>query len=512
MRIPTTRCATSTRGPSASAACRRTPTVRRGPAAGSPTTTSSARMTVGASAALRHGRFYESNNLFGVETGTILGKWNFNEGQGSTAYDGTGNNNDATLTNMNTATCWVEGHEGQGLKFLDGTDYVDCGSYFTQTDNIVFDCWAKFDSLPLYMEVMNNGVFDIYYRGGTAGSYMWFRVKITNSSVYPGDSWWYGYAAVKGTTELATGQWYHFVGVRSGDTLRLYTTGVLDRELSCLGGYTINTAGQTDLKIGSGVAGTIDEASVYRIEPAGGGGPDADLDRRGDYTDGGVFPKLATTSDFLTSSQVYRRRRRRTEAGLPETPHPTPRCGIRYLTPVVIARSTRRPSRPAALTSTWSGCRAGSTTRIGSSSGRGRAGSRSAGRPNRRPAPASPPATTRRSCTTRRTTRPSSSKTSSTHRAANQDQFRHPGGVHGPRRRSAAGRLPQGAHPRQRHGHHGQPVHDDGDGNNDRFLGPAQLSTAQAPAGGHRLYRAGHRVRLAGNSRRGVARHAGGPP
>lgn len=284
------------------------------------------------------GRFYESNNQFGVETGTILGKWNFNEGQGSTAYDGTGNNNDATLTNMNTATCWVEGHEGQGLKFLDGTDYVDCGSYFTQTDNIVFDCWAKFDSLPLYMEVMNNGVFDIYYRGGTAGSYMWFRVKITNSSVYPGDSWWYGYAAVKGTTELATGQWYHFVGVRSGDTLRLYTNGVLDRELSCLGGYTINTAGQTDLKIGSGVAGTIDEASVYRLDPAGGAAPTLTWTGEGDYSDGGVYPKLATTSDFLTFKVKY------ADADGDEPKLGYPKLHIRrhgvefeYLTPVVMS-------------------------------------------------------------------------------------------------------------------------------------------------------------------------------
>lgn len=251
------------------------------------------------------GNFWKYNNVFGAEAGAQLGRWNFNEGLGASALDGTGNGNDGTLTGMNTSTCWVTGHDGKALRFLDGSDYVDCGADISEIDNIAFDCWIKFDSLPTNMYPMSNGIYDLYYRGEWAGNYMFFRAKITSSTAFPGDSGWTSYAAVKSTVPIVAGQWYHYVGVRSGNKMQLYTNGALDRELDCLAGYTVSTANETTLRIGSGTAGTIDDAAVYRIEPAAGSAPTLTWTGEANYTDGGVYPKIGTINDFLTFRVKY---------------------------------------------------------------------------------------------------------------------------------------------------------------------------------------------------------------
>ncbi|MCE5228591.1 Ig-like domain-containing protein [bacterium] len=252
------------------------------------------------------GNFWVTGNAFGADLGTTFGKWNFEEGAGATtAIDGTGNGCDGTLTGMNASTCWVAGHEGTGLKFLDSGDYVDCSYDIGEIDNIAFDCWVKFDSLPTGMYPMSNGIFDLYYRGDWAGNYMFFRAKITDSAAYPGDSGWTGYAAVKSTVPISTGQWYHYVGTRSGNKLQLYTNGVLDRELDCLAGYTVSTASETGLRFGQGVPGTMDDVQVYKLNATVSTAPTLTWTGEANYTDGGVYPKIATAADYVTFRVKY---------------------------------------------------------------------------------------------------------------------------------------------------------------------------------------------------------------
>lgn len=249
--------------------------------------------------------FAEFNNQFGAPSYPgLYGEWNFDEGSGSTAADSSGRGHNGTLTNMNTTTSWVTGHDGTGLRFIDGSDYVDCGSAISQTDNIAFDCWVNFDSLPTYQELVNNGVFDLYYRGGTAGAYIWFRVRITSTTAYPGDSWWPSYSAIKSTVPIVTGQWYHYVGIRNGNTMTLYTNGALDRQLDCLAGYTVSTANATNLKFGQGTAGTLDSVSIYTpgYTPIG---PTLTWTGESNYTDGGVNPKIGAASGYYTFRVKY---------------------------------------------------------------------------------------------------------------------------------------------------------------------------------------------------------------
>ena len=76
---------------------------------------------------------------------TIVGIWKFDEGNGNTAKDASGNGNDGTLMSKPK---WVDGKFGKALEF-DGTNFVDMGN----DDSVQFDgdvtivFWAKPESV-----------------------------------------------------------------------------------------------------------------------------------------------------------------------------------------------------------------------------------------------------------------------------------------------------------------------------------------------------------------------------
>jgi len=78
----------------------------------------------------------------------LVGYWSFDEGKGDKAYDGSGNGNDGTLTNM-ADDDWVDGVAGSALDFDGSNDYVevaDNGS-LNITGNITILAWIKLDTL-----------------------------------------------------------------------------------------------------------------------------------------------------------------------------------------------------------------------------------------------------------------------------------------------------------------------------------------------------------------------------
>jgi hypothetical protein len=56
--------------------------------------------------------------------GGLVGHWKFNEGEGTTAYDSTGEGNDGTIYGAS----WATGILGSALAFDGSNDYVDCGN------------------------------------------------------------------------------------------------------------------------------------------------------------------------------------------------------------------------------------------------------------------------------------------------------------------------------------------------------------------------------------------------
>lgn len=78
----------------------------------------------------------------------LIAQWHFDEGDGTIAIDSSGNNNNATLINMNSAANWVDGKLGKGLNFDGNNDYLEIpssSSLNSITSKITIMLWIKTD-------------------------------------------------------------------------------------------------------------------------------------------------------------------------------------------------------------------------------------------------------------------------------------------------------------------------------------------------------------------------------
>ena len=75
----------------------------------------------------------------------LRGYWNFDVGKGYTAYDLSGNHNNATLTGMDAATDWVAGKINSALDFDGTNDLVNINSTINDTSDSTFSysVWVK---------------------------------------------------------------------------------------------------------------------------------------------------------------------------------------------------------------------------------------------------------------------------------------------------------------------------------------------------------------------------------
>ncbi|MDD3926445.1 MAG: LamG domain-containing protein, partial [bacterium] len=181
--------------------------------------------------------------------------------------DTSGNNNNGTLVNMDTNTCWVNGRLGKALAFDGVNDYVNCGnnSSLNITDAITIETWIKFDSFADWAKPLDNNLYRIFHRGWGHSLYFLYHIA---ECARPGDSSWDYWAGVGSLTGLQAGQWYHVACVKSGNTMSIYINGVKERELDCLTGYTIDNTQMTNLYMGMGYNyfnGELDEVRIYPV-------------------------------------------------------------------------------------------------------------------------------------------------------------------------------------------------------------------------------------------------------
>jgi len=170
-----------------------------------------------------------SNLSLGIEPG-LVAYWKFNEGEGTTAKDSSGNNNDGTLKN---GPQWVEGKVGMALEFDGSDDYVDCGSDSSLdiTDELTVEAWIYPTAVP---SGQGRTVVSRYkYHpaptpdtgwnlGRVWGSDDWFRFRVEDGA---GNRSW----AVKSNFwSTYLNQWVHVVGVfKASEYIRLYINGEL---------------------------------------------------------------------------------------------------------------------------------------------------------------------------------------------------------------------------------------------------------------------------------------------
>ncbi len=94
------------------------------------------------------------------------GRWKFDETEGSSATDTSGNGNDGTLTNMTTSTCWVDGANGNALEFNGSNAYIELGS------SEVFDNLKNFSVFMwIYWDTSSNGATFMQKANSSSG---WF--------------------------------------------------------------------------------------------------------------------------------------------------------------------------------------------------------------------------------------------------------------------------------------------------------------------------------------------------
>jgi hypothetical protein len=184
---------------------------------------------------------YNARRLTDNTTG-LVGLWHFDEGQGTRAYDSSGNNNHGTLTNMAT-TAWVNSQNDRDQSALSqqtlGIDpnwgngvsrknyslsYDGTGDYLTTSVNSDFtfgtnesftvDFWIyPLDVASGRYYLSNSGAVDQFGLGYWGPTTQWV-INLAGSQYTISDSLY------------QTNRWYHIALVRNGGTVRLYKDGV----------------------------------------------------------------------------------------------------------------------------------------------------------------------------------------------------------------------------------------------------------------------------------------------
>jgi len=187
--------------------------------------------------------------------GGPVASWNFDEGSGTVAYDGTANNNDGTLGGGTAAyePSWVEGKYGGALSFDGVDDYVDCGNdeSLNITDAITIEAWVK----PLYDD------FGTICKGDAEYCFYFRSTSLTSLVFYAQNELKYS----KSLSPSLFNKWGHIAITAKDGEQKGYVNGQL------IGTETNSitfTPGNNKLEIGSSYYsyrfnGSIDEVRIY---------------------------------------------------------------------------------------------------------------------------------------------------------------------------------------------------------------------------------------------------------
>jgi hypothetical protein len=198
--------------------------------------------------------------------GGPVAHWRFDEGEGSTLYDETSNNNDGTLGGGTEAhePTWVEGKHGSALDF-DGTDdYIDCGNdpSLNITDAITIEAWVKMANI-----VGNKGIVTDMGNDGNRGWWVW----INNDEVVFGgsDDGSTAHLSYRYSTDanLVADNWYYIVVTKSGTDADFYLNGnLLSNNGATIYSSYYNASVNTKIGKYQGSApfnGSIDDVRIY---------------------------------------------------------------------------------------------------------------------------------------------------------------------------------------------------------------------------------------------------------
>jgi|GEM_PF-656665 len=159
----------------------------------------------------------------GIPTLGLIGYWAFNESTGTTASDGSGNNNNGTLVNMNNAD-WVTGRSGNAIDFDGVDDYITVphSSSLVQPSSFSIASWVRPATLPGAMAYLT-----MLVKNTPTNPNYWFEVR--------GDEFLGGFMNAgfrehfSGAATATINTWYHVAVVfdDAANRFKIYINGAL---------------------------------------------------------------------------------------------------------------------------------------------------------------------------------------------------------------------------------------------------------------------------------------------
>ena len=188
----------------------------------------------------------------------LVGAWAFDENQGTSAADASGNTNTGTLTG---GVAWnAAGKFGAALSFDGVNDFVNIPDANTLdlTTGMTLEAWVHPTSLGgwrtvLMKEQTNDIVYDLYANRSSG---------VPTTELFTGGS----VSSADGTTGLPLDTWTYLTATYDGSAQRLYVNGTLAATRAVAGNIFVSTGA---LKVGGNglwgewFQGLIDEVRVY---------------------------------------------------------------------------------------------------------------------------------------------------------------------------------------------------------------------------------------------------------
>ena len=206
-----------------------------------------------------------------VTDSSLLGWWKLDEGQGTTAIDGSGHGNHGTLIGNPQ---WVEGYDGGALDFEYGNsdDGVAVTAFDVVGGAIALGAWIKPESFT-----QNDGRIITKASGTSGNDHWWMLSTIANGADYTlrfrlkTDDGQDTTTLIADDGALVAGEWTHTAATWDGTAMVIYKDAVeVAREAK--GGTAVATSANLGISIGNHLSGTtgnrawdglIDDVRVY---------------------------------------------------------------------------------------------------------------------------------------------------------------------------------------------------------------------------------------------------------
>ena len=196
----------------------------------------------------------------------LVGKWFFDEGSGTTAYDASGWNNNGTLVGSPVWKCAdTDTASGQGcsLEFNGSSNYITIinPTSLNSTSAITLEIWVKPQSMPNNNRVIYKGGWELLHWDAVfediSGKGFQWNLPGANSGYW------------ESRYNISYDSWYHVVFTYDSlsQKMKSYINGEVTREGTVSGLITVNSENLTiaDIESGYRYKGLIDKIYVYEV-------------------------------------------------------------------------------------------------------------------------------------------------------------------------------------------------------------------------------------------------------